>query len=71
MDGLDVYIDDYTQDDPIPPGMLAQLQHARTTLFAPQPGAEVSAEDEQLPEVRAEAVAAKPEAEHGAVRQDA
>ncbi len=35
MDGLDVYIDDYTKEDPIPPGMLAQLQHARTTLFGP------------------------------------
>jgi hypothetical protein len=36
MDGLDIYIDDYTKEDPIPPGMLAQLQHARTTLFGPQ-----------------------------------
>ena len=35
MDGLDVYIDDYSIEDPIPPGMLAQLQHARTTLFGP------------------------------------
>jgi hypothetical protein len=36
MDGLDVYIDDYSKEDPIPPGMLAQLDHARTTLFGPQ-----------------------------------
>ena len=36
MDGLDIYIDDYTKEDPIPPGMLAQLQHARTTLFGSQ-----------------------------------
>jgi hypothetical protein len=36
MDGLDVYIDDYSKEDPIPPGMLAQLEHARTTLFGPQ-----------------------------------
>jgi hypothetical protein len=35
MDGLDVYIDDYSIEDPIPPGMLAQLQHAQTTLFGP------------------------------------
>jgi hypothetical protein len=35
MDGLDVYIDDYTKEDSIPPGMLAQLEHARTTLFGP------------------------------------
>lgn len=33
MDGLDVYIDDYTQPDPIPPAMLAGLQHARSLLF--------------------------------------
>jgi len=32
MDGLDVYIDDYTKPDPIPPSMLAQLQHAVATL---------------------------------------
>jgi len=38
MDGLDVYIDDYSKEDPIPPGLLAQLQHARTTLFGPQTG---------------------------------
>jgi hypothetical protein len=36
MDGLDVYIDDYSKEDPIPRGMLAQLQHARITLFGPQ-----------------------------------
>lgn len=33
MDGLDTYIDDYSKDDPIPPEMLAGLQHSRTTLF--------------------------------------
>lgn len=71
MDGLDVYIDDYSRDDPIPPGMLAQLQHARTTLFGPRPSQDVPAEDEQLPEVPAEAEAAEPEADHGAARQDA
>jgi hypothetical protein len=37
MDGLDTYIDDYSIEDPIPPGMLAQLQHAKTTLFGPTP----------------------------------
>jgi hypothetical protein len=45
MDGLDVYIDDYSKEEPIPPGMLAQLQHARTTLFGAQP------EQEAPPEV--------------------
>jgi hypothetical protein len=47
MDGLDVYIDDYSKEDPIPPGMLAQLQHARTTLLGPQ------TEEETKPEVDA------------------
>ena len=48
MDGLDVYIDDYSIEDPIPPGMLAQLQHAQTTLFGP--AAEEKAEEETKPE---------------------
>jgi len=52
MDGLDVYIDDYSKEDPIPPGMLAQLQHARTTLFGPQTEEEKKPpEDPQLAEV--------------------
>ena len=37
MDGLDVYIDDYSKDDPIPNEMLARLEHAKATLFGPQP----------------------------------
>lgn len=28
MDGLDIYIDDYSQPDPLPPGMLAQLRQS-------------------------------------------
>lgn len=32
MDGLDVYIDDYSKSDPIPPAMLAGLQHAQNIL---------------------------------------
>jgi hypothetical protein len=32
MDGLDIYIDDYGRPDPIPPAMLAALQHARRLL---------------------------------------
>jgi hypothetical protein len=34
MDGLDVYIDDYSKPDPISADMVAQLAHART-LFDP------------------------------------
>jgi len=33
IDFMDVYIDDYTKDDPIPPAMLAALKHSRSTLF--------------------------------------
>jgi hypothetical protein len=36
MDGLDTYIDDYTQDPGIPEEMLKTLEHARSTLFPPQ-----------------------------------
>jgi Protein of unknown function (DUF3306) len=36
MDRLDIYIDDYSIPDPLPPGMLEQLEHCKSTLF-PQP----------------------------------
>ncbi len=48
MDGLDIYIGDYSIEDPLPPGMLAQLEHARVTLFTP-------------PAEQEEAVAAEPQ----------
>lgn len=32
MDGLDVYIDDYSKSDPLPEAMLAQLEQARKIL---------------------------------------
>lgn len=36
MDGLDTYIDDYSQPDPIPPDMLRELRHtAELRLFEP------------------------------------
>ena len=38
MDGLDTYIDDYSQPDPLPPGMLAQMtQSAFLGLFTEAP----------------------------------
>jgi len=49
MDGLDVYIDDYSKEDPIPPGMLAQLQHAKTALFGPRTE-EKTEEEDKTPE---------------------
>jgi hypothetical protein len=33
MDGLDIYIDDYSKDEPIPQAMMASLEHAKATLF--------------------------------------
>jgi hypothetical protein len=44
MDGLDIYIDDYTKVDPVPDAMLAQLEHAKHTLFGP-----AAEENEQPP----------------------
>lgn len=32
MDGLDIYIDDYSKPDPIPAAMLAMMNHAQTLL---------------------------------------
>jgi len=34
MDGLDVYIDDYSADDPIPEAMMKELRHAQDILRA-------------------------------------
>ena len=42
MDGLDVYIDDYSKPDPIPESMLRKLAHAKGLLFDEK-------EDEQEP----------------------
>lgn len=35
MDGLDTYIDDYSKADPIPPEMLALMNHARDIIDHP------------------------------------
>lgn len=35
MDGLDIYIDDYTREDPLPPEMLAGLKHVGEWLKSP------------------------------------
>jgi hypothetical protein len=42
MDGLDIYIDDYSVSEPIPEAMMATLQHARGLLFE-TPEAEAAA----------------------------
>lgn len=75
MDGLDIYIDDYNKFEPIPPAMLAALNHAKSVLnplehlkqqamsmqeSSPEPGAE------QPPEDQEETVAAADETADGA-----
>jgi Protein of unknown function (DUF3306) len=41
MDGLDTYIDDYTQPDPIPPAMLEGLMERRVSFLLPEPEVDV------------------------------
>jgi hypothetical protein len=48
MDGLDVYIDDYTRTDPLAPSMLDSLQHARS-MFARLAGDEAKPQDQDGP----------------------
>ena len=53
MDGLDTYIDDYTQNEGISEEMLKTLDHARSTLFPPTHEPEETAkaaEEEPKPE---------------------
>lgn len=45
MDGLDIYIDDYTKPSPLSAAMLAALEHAKTTLMPP--GTKQSEEQEE------------------------
>jgi len=68
MDGLDVYIDDYSKPDPLPEGWLEKLnQVARLGIFQPAPetqepqAAEGSSESPRLP-LEPEADAASPPA---------
>jgi hypothetical protein len=71
MDGLDIYIDDYTKNDPIPEEMLKTLEHARSTLFPPQAQAEETAQQTEQQTAQAAAEAPKPETgTDGDPRQD-
>lgn len=64
IDFMDVYIDDYTKDDPIPAAMLARLQHSRTTLFGreEEKKEEPKKEAPAAPETKAQDVAQAPAA---------
>lgn len=50
IDFMDVYIDDYSKDDPIPAAMLADLQHSRSTLFGRGEEKADKSEEEGRPE---------------------
>ena len=67
MDGLDVYIDDYSKNDPIPEEMLKTLEHARSTLFGPKHEAGEPVQAAQAPEEKEHT---KPQADDDS-RQDA
>jgi len=64
MDGLDVYIDDYTKTEPITPEMLSRLEHAKRVLFPPKTRVNEQGFVEDVPEaieetsVRANEIAA-------------
>jgi hypothetical protein len=56
MDGLDVYIDDYSKSDPIPPAMLAGLRQAQNILQWAKEDKEALEKQESLKETRAQAL---------------
>ena len=66
MDGLDVYIDDYSKPDPIPDSMLRKLAHAKGLLFdekeEPQEPEDKAAQapPEALPDATPDSVPAAP-----------
>jgi hypothetical protein len=67
QDGLDTYIDDYSIEDPISPQLLEQLQHAKRTLFGPEPEKPEAARDapaSDQAEPQAEATAANESKDH-------
>ena len=47
MDGLDIYIDDYSKPDPLPPGMLERMVQSDMLKLFSQPSEEQSPEIEQ------------------------
>jgi Protein of unknown function (DUF3306) len=64
IDFMDVYIDDYSKENPIPPAMLADLQHSRSTLFGrEQEKPEEKREEQAAPEAGMPDVAQAPDEE--------
>lgn len=56
MDGLDVYIDDYSKSEPIPPAMLAGLRQAQKILAWAKEDEEKRAKEQLLKETQAQAL---------------
>jgi len=48
MDGLDIYIDDYSLPDPMPAGMLARMASAQFMKLVPEPAAQAAGATEAL-----------------------
>ena len=82
MDGLDTYIDDYSQPNPIPPAMLAGLRQAQNILawaketkeetaarFSTLPADEIAPPPEVVPAANAQPTAAEPAADAAAERK--
>ena len=66
MDGLDIYIDDYSKPDPLPPGMLERMvQSDMLNLFSKT--AEASPEEVAADSRQTEIQASNPELEAGAL----
>jgi hypothetical protein len=68
MDGLDIYIDDYTKSDPIPPEMMAMLQHSKSLL---DPLKHLEAPTMQMTERKSAPEATTPDTEAEPVDQEA
>ena len=52
MDGLDIYIDDYSQPDPMPAGMLRKMASAQFLKLVPEPNEQASERPAQDPDGR-------------------
>lgn len=71
MDGLDIYIDDYSLPDPIPPEAMAKLKSAREWLMANETEVEAGAEAPVLPAERTDAEDVPPDATNGDALEEA
>lgn len=65
MDGLDVYIDDYSISQPVPPDVLARLAHAQFVLNPPRTRVNERGQVEDMPEEPADERSARREKDAG------